>query len=60
MFPEDLVDIIKLRFKKTGRFIGVNIDHSEVRTVILSIQKLMKNAEFAVDKGRTGVLDSRS
>ena len=62
MFPEDLVDILKLRLKKTckDKEIGEGWNHSEMMTVLLNIQKLMKNAEFAVDKGRTGVLDNRS
>lgn len=62
VFPEDLVEVLKLRLKKTfhGEHITGTGNDSEMIRVLLNIQKLMKNAEFAVEKGRTGVLDNRS
>jgi len=60
--PEDLINVLKLRIKEHDFYKNSSdlINTKDVDLIASKIKLLMDNAEIAVDKGRTSILDTRS
>ena len=62
MFSDDLIDLLNVRLKKGGKDKNsIDVFNQEgLETAIFKVQRLMKNAEFEINAGRSGALDTRS